>query len=79
MNSLFRQLNPPKPLPNNIKDMVMKFKGISNPQALAEKYVKENPQLASLIQAANGNPEMAFRNLAKQMNVDADEFINLMR
>ena len=79
MTSLYRQLNPPRQIPQNVKDMIFKFKGLSNTQAIAEKYIQDNPQLSSMIQAANGNPETAFRNLAKQMNIDADEFIKMFQ
>lgn len=79
MTSLYKQLNPPRPIPQNIRDMIFKFRGLSNPQAVAEKYIQDNPQLNSMIQAANGSPETAFRNLAKQMNIDADEFIKMFQ
>lgn len=79
MTNLYRQLNPPRPIPQNVRDMIMKLKGFSNPQAVAEKYIKDNQQLSSMIQAANGSPETAFRNLAKQMNIDADEFIKMFQ
>lgn len=78
MNNLYRQLNPVRQVPNNIKEMITKLKGIRNPQALVDQYIKENPQLNSLIQAANGNPEKAFRDFAKQYNIDADEIIKLL-
>lgn len=78
MSNLYKQLNPTRPLPGNIKDLISKFKSISNPQAMIEKYANENPQIKSVIQAANGNPELAFRNLAKQMNIDPDEIIKLL-
>lgn len=78
MNSLFQQLNPQRQIPNNVKEMISKLKMIKNPQAVAEQYINNNPQLKSLLQAANGNPETAFRNLAKQMNVDPDEIIKML-
>lgn len=80
MNNLFQQLNPiSKSLPNNVKQMISMYKGLSNPQEMAQKVLKENPQLASLIQAANGNPEQAFRSLAGKMGVNPDEIINMLQ
>ena len=83
MNNLFQQLNPPRQLlskmPANVKQMVQMFKGISNPEAMAQKLVNENPQLKSAIQMANGNPEQAFRTMAKQMNVDPNEIIDMLK
>lgn len=80
MNNLFNQLNPiSKSLPNNVKQMISMYKGISNPQAMAQKLLQENPQLASMIQAANGNPEQAFRSYADKMGVNPDEIINMLR
>lgn len=80
MNNLFNQLNPlSKQLPTNVKQMISMYKGISNPQAMAQKMMNENPQLASLIQAANGNPEQAFRNLASKMGVDPEQIISLLK
>ena len=79
MNSLYKQLNQTKPLPNNIKQMAQMFKNVSNPQQMISKAMNENPQLKAVLQASNGNYEKAFRDMAKQMNVDADEIINLLR
>ena len=75
MNSLFQQLNPTRQLPTNIKNMIHQFKNMSNPQGMVQQMLQKNPQVNSLIQMANGNPEKAFRDLAQKMNVDADEFI----
>ena len=80
MNNLFNQLNPiSRSLPSNIKQMISMYKGISNPQAMAQKLLQENPQLASLIQAANGNPEQAFRSYASKMGVDPNEIIKMLQ
>ena len=78
MSNLYRQLNPTRQIPGNVKDVIAKIKGLSNPQAMIEEYANKNPQIKSLIQAANGDPERAFRNLAQQMNIDPDEIIKLL-
>ena len=80
MTNLFNQLNPlSQRLPSNAMNMIKAFKGIKNPQQMVNQMLEQNPQVKSLIQAANGNPEQAFRNMAKQMNIDPDEFINMLK
>jgi hypothetical protein len=59
--------------------MIQILKGASNPQAMAQQMLQQNPQLKSMIQMANGNPEQAFKNLAKQMNVNPDEIMNMLK
>lgn len=78
MNSLFQQLNQTTSsiLPSNMVNMIKNLKAMSNPQAMLQQMMQKNPQVSSMIQASNGNYEQAFRNLAKQMNVDADALIN---
>lgn len=80
MNKLFSQLNPlSQRLPNNIQQMIQMYKGITNSQQIAQQMLQKNPQLKSLIDAAGGNPEKAFRDMAKQMNVDPDELIQMFK
>ena len=79
MNPLYQQLNPKMSLPSNLKNMVSKIKSISNPQSMLQNMLSNNPQAQSIVQAANGNYEKAFRDLAQQMNVDGDEIINMLR
>ena len=79
MNNLLQQLNQARPLPTNIKQMAQMFKNISNPQAMIQQAIQQNPQLKAILDASNGNYEKAFRDMAKQMNVDADEIINMLK
>ena len=79
MNNLFQQLNPTRQLPTNIKQMIQMFKNINNPQAMVQQAIQQNPHLKSILDASHGNYEKAFRDMAKQMNVDADEIINMLR
>lgn len=78
-NKLFQELNKSSGIPNNIRQMVNNLKMISNPQAYAMQMLKQNPQLASIVSAANGNYEQAFRNLARQMNVNPEEIISMLK
>ena len=82
MNSLFQQLNQTRSvnsLPNNVMNMIKTFRNMKNPQVMIQQMLQKNPQVNSLIQAANGNPEKAFRDLAKQMNVDAEQIIQALK
>ena len=79
MNPLYQQLNPTNSLPNNVLDMIKTFRNMQNPQLMVQQILQKNPQINSLIQAANGNPEKAFRDLARQMNVDAEQIIQAMK
>lgn len=79
MNSLFQQLNPTRRLPANLIDKIKQFKNMTNPQAWMQQMLQKNPQVNSLIQAANGDPEKAFRDLAKQLNIDPEEIIKALQ
>ena len=79
MNSLFQQLNPTRQLPTNVINMIKQFKGMANPQAWIQSMLQKNPQVNSLIQAANGDPEKAFRDLARQLNVDPEDIIKALQ
>lgn len=80
MNKLFQQMSQASPkssLPSNMKQVIQNFRMLSNPQSYIDKAMKENPQLNAVIQAAGGNPEKAFRDMASQMGVDADEYVKM--
>ena len=79
MNSLYQQLSRQSTLPASAKQLAAQIKALSNPQAAVQKMLSSNPQAQALIQAANGNPEKAFRDLAAKMNVNPDEVIQLLR
>ncbi len=82
MNSLFQQLmgtQAKNPLPSNVRSMVQNFKMLANPQKYIQQAIENNPQLKSVLEASNGNYEQAFRNMAKQMNVDPDEIISMLK
>ena len=52
-----------------------------NPQAI-NKMIENNPniqQAKKLIEENGGDVEKAFRNTAKQVGFDVEEFINMMR
>lgn len=52
-----------------------------NPQAIS-KMIESNPNMQNvkkMIEDNGGDPEKAFRNAAKEMGIDADEFINALK
>ena len=77
-NPMMHQLNQ-QSIPTNAKQMISQVKQLANPQMAIQKMLNSNPQAQALIQAANGDPERAFRNLAAKMNVNPDEVIELLR
>lgn len=80
MNSLYQQLNQSNStIPNGIRQTISRFKALTNPREYIQSQLQSNPQLQSIIQASNGNYEQAFRNLAAQMNVNANEIINMLK
>ena len=85
MNNLYQEMmksqsgNLLNKLPNNVQMMIKMFKGMNNPQALIQQALNNNPQLKSVLDAANGDPEKAFRDMAKKMNVNPDEIINMLK
>lgn len=59
--------------------MAMMFKGMKNPEIMAQQMVNSNPQLQQLIQANGGNPEQAFNNIANQMGVNPNDILNMLK
>ena len=78
-NPMMQQLNRQPTIPASAKQMASQIKALANPQAAVQKMLSSNPQAMALIQAANGNAEKAFRDLAAKMNVNPDEVIQLLR
>ena len=65
-----------------IKQAWATIKNLGNPQAMMEHVLKNNPKGAEinrLLQEANGNPEKAFRDKAKEMGVNPDEILDLLK
>ena len=78
-----QQTTLPPDMSNNlahIKNMMNMLRSSSNPQALIQQVAKNNPQLNQVLQLCNGrNPEQVFREMCKQRNIDADEFIKMLQ
>ena len=79
MNPLLSGINPLMRNINQIKQMWQMLNG--NPQAIS-KMMESNPNVQAakqLIEENGGDAEKAFREMAKKMGIDADEFINALR
>ena len=58
------------------------IKSASNPQEMLNQIIQNNPNLKKVQEIGmqyGGDYEKAFRETAKQMGVDPDEFINSMK
>lgn len=65
-----------KPLNNNLINMV---RNSSNPQALLNNLVAQNPQVANLINQYGGDPKAAFYGLAQQRGIDPNQILNMIK
>ena len=64
----------------HIKNMMNMLKSSLNPDSLIQQVAKNNPQLSQVLQLCNGrNPEQVFREMCKQRNINADEFIKMLQ
>lgn len=62
--------------------MMQMVKSASNPQAMVSQMLKNNPNVKRVQEIADqygGNYEKAFKETAKQMGIDPDEFINNLK
>ena len=57
----------------------MMFKGLKNPDIMAQQMVNSNPQLQSIIQANNGNAKQAFMNTAQQMGINPNDILKMLK
>ena len=89
MNNLYNQLNQQVnqnlSFPNNnlmqIKNMMNMFKNASNPQAMLQTLMQQNPQIKQVmnfVQQSGGDPKTAFYNLAKQQGVDPNQILQML-
>ncbi len=65
-----------------IKGVMQQMQYATNPQLALNQFMMSNPQLAnaiSFIQQNGGNPQTAFYNLAKQMNVNPETVLNALK
>ena len=86
MNSLYQQLTR-QSLQNNgnvmqIKNMMNMLKNSNNPQAMLQNMMNQNPQMKqvmNMIRESGGDPKTAFYNKAKQMGINPDDVLNMLK
>ena len=58
------------------------LKSMSNPNEMLNQVIQSNPKMKEaqeLIQKAGGDPEKAFRMKAKEMGVDPEQIMGMLR
>lgn len=74
-------LNQLKQLPNNARpDLLSMLQKSSNPQALIQNMIAQNPQINNIInQYGGGNPKSAFYEYARQTGKDPNLVLNAIK
>lgn len=65
-----------------IKQAWRMLKNMGNPQAMLGQMLQNNPKMKEvqkLLDEAGGDPEKAFRAKAKEMGVNPDDIINVLK
>ena len=65
-----------------IRQMMGMVKQAQDPQAMISQLMVNNPQLKqvmNIVDQYGGDPELAFRETAKQMGVDPQQVLNMMK
>lgn len=80
MNPIY-QATKTQPMVNQISEMYKMFTSMGNPMAAMQQMAMRNPQLKPVVQMLqNGaNPEMVFKQLCQQQNIDPDYAINQIK
>ena len=85
MNNLYNQLNNmpnQNSLPSNIRNMMNMVKNSSNPNAVLQTLINQNPQMKQVMNFINqsgGDPKTAFYSLAKQKGIDPNQILNMFK
>ena len=80
--AIMQQLIQSSPMMGNIKNMVNMIRGAQNPQAMMNQLLNNNPntrQVMDLINAAGGDPQKAFYQLAEQKGINPEEILNMLK
>ena len=73
-------LNQLKQLPNNNNDLLSMLQNASNPQALIQNMISQNPQITNIInQYGGGNPKAAFYEYARRNGKDPNVVLNALK
>lgn len=73
-------LNQLRQLPNNNNDLLSMLQNASNPQALVQNMINQNPQITSIInQYGGGDPKAAFYEYARRNGKDPNVVLNALK
>ena len=62
-----------------IRNLMNMVRNAGNPQAMLNQVLQSNPQIYQLIQQNGGDAKSAFYAMAKQLGVDGDEVIGMLK
>lgn len=61
------------------KQMAQMLRTSSNPQAMANQVMNNNPQIRQIIQQYGGDPKTAFYKYAEANGIDPNEVLNMLK
>ena len=61
------------------KQMAQMLRTSSNPQAMANQIMSNNPQVRQIIQQYGGDPKTAFYKYAEANGIDPNEVLNMLK
>ena len=79
---ILMQMAKSNPMLGQIKQMMNMVKSAGNPQAAINQLMMNNPQLKQIMDLVNqygGDPGRALKETAKQMGIDENDIIDLLR
>lgn len=62
-----------------IRNMMNMYQNLGNPQAMLQNLCRQNPMLASVVNASGGNLKDAFYKLCNQQGVNPDDILNQLK
>jgi hypothetical protein len=62
-----------------IRNMMNMYQNLRNPQAMLQNLCRQNPMLASVVNASGGNLKDAFYKLCNQQGVNPDDILNQLK
>ena len=61
-----------------IKQLKQTLQAVNNPQALLNQLMSQNPQLAQLVNMANGDYNQVINSICRSNGIEMNEFMNLI-
>ena len=79
---ILMQMAKSNPMLGQIKQMMGMVRAAGNPEAMINQLMMNNPQLKEVMDIVNqygGDPGKALKETAKQMGIDENDIIDLLR